>query len=62
MRPFITKESVMSVSDTFSKTNSKGFYVADKPLTEESILAMAKASETKTQEEEARLKSLARHF
>jgi len=52
----------MPVSDTFSKTKSKGFYVADKPLTEESILAMAKASETKVQEEEARLKSLARHF
>lgn len=46
----------MSVPAKFSETKSKGFYLAEGSLTEDSILAMAKASQERTRVDKDRLK------
>lgn len=46
----------MPASEMFSETKSKGFYVAEGPLTEESIRSMAKASQESTRKDRDRVK------
>lgn len=50
----------MAASKTFSETCSKGFYMAVGPLSHESIMAMAKASEEKNQQKRDRLNQRAK--
>jgi hypothetical protein len=52
----------MAASEKFSETKSKGFYMANGPLTEKDILAMAMATEDESQQEKARLDQRAATF